>query len=91
MREMSMSEFNGIAERYFTKLQALLSAQNRQEIDAAVEVIAQAWKAGNQIVVFGNGGSALTALHFCTDWTKSISMRTGRPFLARTLVDNICQ
>ena len=84
-----MSEFNGLADRYFTKLLALLSVQNRQEIDVAVEVIAQAWKSGNQIIVFGNGGSAMSALHFCTDWAKSISMKTGRPFLARTLVDNM--
>lgn len=52
-------------------------------------MIAQAWRNGNQIIVFGNGGSAMTALHFVTDWSKMISMRTGKPFYGRTLLDNM--
>jgi D-sedoheptulose 7-phosphate isomerase len=84
-----LTDYSGLADRYLTKLIALLAKQNREEIDAAVAVIAKAWTSGHQIVVFGNGGSAITALHFVTDWAKSISMKSGRPFLARTLVDNM--
>jgi len=31
----------------------------------------------------------MTALHFITDWNKSIFMSTGIPFRGRTLVDNM--
>ncbi len=84
-----MAEYSGLADRYFNKLIALLSAQDRAAIDAAAGTIAQAWQEGRQIIVFGNGGSAITALHFVTDWAKSISMTHGRPFLGRTLLDNM--
>ena len=36
----------------------------------------------------GNGGSALTASHYVTDWNKGIFAATGRPFLGRCLSDN---
>lgn len=84
-----MSKFNGSAQRYLAKLSALLAQQNRDEIDSAIGVIADAWKRANQIIVFGNGGSAMTALHFVTDWSKMISMYSGRPFYGRTLLDNM--
>ena len=84
-----MSKYVGLADRYLSKLLKLLTVQDRAEIDAAVETIAQAWQEGRQIVVFGNGGSAITSLHFVTDWAKSISMKSGKPFLGRTLLDNL--
>lgn len=84
-----MTNYTGSADRYLTKLSALLSRQNRLEIDNAISVIAKAWQDGRQIIVFGNGGSAMTALHFVTDWAKMISMKTGKPFLGRSLLDNI--
>jgi D-sedoheptulose 7-phosphate isomerase len=59
------------------------------EVDHAIGVIAQAWKAGRQIITLGNGGSSMTALHFITDWNKSIYLSTGVPFRGRTLVDNM--
>lgn len=84
-----MNQFAGVTDRYLGKLIALLKVQDRAAIDAAIATIAQAWQEGRQIIVFGNGGSAITALHFVTDWAKSISMSSGRPFRARTLLDNI--
>ncbi|WP_374545631.1 SIS domain-containing protein [Rhodoblastus sp.] len=84
-----MAKCDGLADRYLSKLIALLNVQSRREIDEAVNAIAEVWQAGKQIVVFGNGGSAITSLHFVTDWAKSISMSSGKPFLCRTLVDNM--
>ena len=37
----------------------------------------------------GNGGSAMTALHFITDWNKGVFSVTGRPFRGRSLSDNM--
>ena len=62
---------------------------NYDALDAGVELIRKTWLEGGQIISLGNGGSALTALHFMTDWTKIISLNTGRQFRGRTLVDNI--
>jgi D-sedoheptulose 7-phosphate isomerase len=84
-----MNEYVGSAQRYLDKLVDLLSTQSRSEIDTAIGAIAAAWHRGNQIIVFGNGGSAMTALHFVTDWSKMISIHGKKPFLARTLLDNI--
>lgn len=77
------------AEAYFAKLQNQLSLVNKDEINSAIELIDKKWKEGKQIITLGNGGSSVTALHFITDWNKSIYMKSGIPFRGRTLVDNI--
>ena len=58
-------------------------------MDRAVDVVNDAWMRGAQIITLGNGGSSMTALHFVTDWNKSIYMKSKRPFRGRTLVDNM--
>ena len=74
---------------YFDKLSRLLSEVNRAEFDRGVEVVQAAWERGAQIITLGNGGSSMTALHYITDWNKSIFLSTGKPFYGRTLVDNM--
>jgi D-sedoheptulose 7-phosphate isomerase len=74
---------------YLAKLAGVLDALDCNEIDNAVAVIREAWLRGAQIITLGNGGSAMTALHFSTDWSKGIFMATGRKFRARSLIDNI--
>lgn len=80
---------SGASAAYLSKLARTLDALDREQMDAALNIIASAWQAGRQIITFGNGGSSLTALHFMTDWSKSIFLATGRPFRGRSLVDNI--
>jgi D-sedoheptulose 7-phosphate isomerase len=84
-----MKQYDGVADQYLSKLIQLLTVQDRAEIDTAVGLIAKAWQEGRQIIALGNGGSALTALHLITDWSKGISMSTGRPFKGRTLLENM--
>jgi D-sedoheptulose 7-phosphate isomerase len=84
-----MNPHAGTADAYLSKLSKVLSHLNRGAIDNAINLIAEAWQGGRQIVTLGNGGSSLTALHFINDWNKSISMATGRPFRGRSLVDNV--
>jgi D-sedoheptulose 7-phosphate isomerase len=77
------------SESYLSKLASCLDRLDRKQVDAAIEVIRGAWLSGRQIITLGNGGSAMTALHFITDWNKMIYLATGRPFRGRTLVDNM--
>lgn len=77
------------AATYLQKLGAVLEGLVPAEIDGAIEVIRHVWLDGGQIITLGNGGSAMTALHFITDWNKGIFSATGRPFRGRTLTDNM--
>lgn len=74
---------------YLDRLSDLISTVDDRQFDDGIAAIEKAWIAGRQIITLGNGGSAMTALHFVTDWSKMIFLKTGRPFRARTLVDNM--
>lgn len=86
-----MDNYNikGSAGKYLKKLQSTLKTIDPDDIDQATYIIAKVWEAGKQIIVFGNGGSAITAQHYITDWNKMIPDATGRPFRGRTLLDNM--
>jgi D-sedoheptulose 7-phosphate isomerase len=79
----------GSSERYLGRLSEVLTSLDRAELDAGIALVEDAWRRGAQIITLGNGGSAMTALHFVTDWAKLIPMTTGRPLRARSLVDNM--
>jgi UDP-glucose 4-epimerase len=74
---------------YLRKLAACLDCLNREELDRGIELVRQGWQEGRQIITLGNGGSAMSALHFITDWNKMTHLATGKPFRGRTLLDNI--
>ena len=44
---------------------------------------------GGKVFTCGNGGSALTASHYITDWQKTLPQKLGIPFYGTSLVDNI--
>ena len=84
-----MNPYSGTADVYLGRLKRVVESLDRGQIDNAINVIAEAWNGGRQIITLGNGGSSLTALHFINDWNKSIYMATGKPFRGRSLVDNM--
>ena len=77
------------AKYYLRKLSATIDAIDDTEIDHCMEVIRRGWLQGRQIITLGNGGSAITALHFITDWCKMISGHNNHPFRGRSLCDNL--
>lgn len=77
------------SQLYIKKLSCLLSNVDTNEMDHCISRVRDAWERKAQIITLGNGGSAMTALHFITDWSKMIFLKTGKPFYGRTLVDNI--
>ncbi|WP_210249571.1 D-sedoheptulose-7-phosphate isomerase [Methylobacterium oryzihabitans] len=79
----------GFASSYILKVAACLGRIDAAAIDAAVAAIHRTWVGGGDIIAFGNGGSAITAQHFITDWNKGVFSATGRSFRGRTLIDNL--
>ena len=79
----------GSSAAYLGRLATLLGALDSREIDEGVRMIEEAWLAGRQIITLGNGGSAITALHYITDWNKAPFLAKRRSFRGRTLVDNV--
>jgi len=74
---------------YLRKLAKSLDRIDRHQFDNGVRLVRLAWQDERQIITLGNGGSAMTALHFITDWNKMTYLATGKPFRGRSLVDNI--
>jgi D-sedoheptulose 7-phosphate isomerase len=54
-----------------------------------VQVVKAAFDAGRKIITCGNGGSAHTASHYITDWSKMVNLATGRRFRGFCLADNV--
>jgi D-sedoheptulose 7-phosphate isomerase len=84
-----------IAE-YLNEMQILLNRLSETDrladVDAFVKTLYEAYKTGNRIFFFGNGGSAASASHFCEDIAKStirdLETRSGR-VKAISLTDNV--
>lgn len=74
---------------YFGKHMAICQELDLDSFQMGVEVIRRTFESGGKIITCGNGGSALTALHYVTDWNKAITDATGIPFRGISLVDNI--
>jgi D-sedoheptulose 7-phosphate isomerase len=79
----------GPAQNYLARLSETIRKLDADEFDSSIGLVRSAWQSNKQIIVFGNGGSALTALHYVTDWNKAIYLATGKPIRARCLLDNI--
>lgn len=84
----------GLSARQFAEWYRDHEISKWQELDLdAVSAIAKAIekveKKGKQIFVIGNGGSAATASHIATDWSKTAE-RVGKPLIrCISLNDNV--
>ena len=58
-------------------------------VEKAILTLKEAWAAGRQIFVFGNGGSASNSSHFATDLGKGSSDKLGKRFRVLSLSDNV--
>jgi len=75
-------------DNYVAEIQQVLRLLPRTEISQAVGILAQARERGSRVFIFGNGGSAATALHFVCDLGKG-TIEEGKPRLkAQALVGN---
>lgn len=74
---------------YIYELSHALKQIPVDSIELAIDEIGKVVQNGNAIFTCGNGGSALTASHFVTDWSKMSWTNKGKPFRAYCLSDNI--
>ena len=71
-----MKEINFL-EKYFNEIKSLISPnlENIKKLILAKNIIIDARKSKNKILIFGNGGSAAIASHFSVDLTKNAKVR----------------
>jgi len=60
----------------------------KEDVNVVIEVLYNAWKAGKQVFIAGNGGSASTATHFASDLAKFTSVEGKPRFKVYSLTDN---
>lgn len=74
---------------YLTELSITLAKLNYKEFEAFLQALVKAYKKENNIFIFGNGGSGLTASHFASDLNKGVSYGKRKRFKVIPLADNI--
>ena len=80
-------EFN--PRKYFAAHTDLFQKIDVSAIERAIELVETKFEAGKKIITCGNGGSATTSSHMITDWTKMVTLATGKKFYGYSLVDNV--
>ncbi len=84
----------GLSARDFARWYRAQEIEKWNELDLdtvsrIAKVLEIAEKKGNQIFIIGNGGSAATASHIATDWTKTAERSGKRPLRCMSLTDNV--
>jgi D-sedoheptulose 7-phosphate isomerase len=74
---------------YINNLQQVLANLDQDEIHAVADLLKTARDKGQQIFIFGNGGSGSTASHFACDINKGVSYNREKRFKVICLNDNI--
>jgi len=81
------SEFT--VANYLSASASLLRQIDVSAINEAIDLIREKYQSGQKILTCGNGGSAATASHYITDWTKMVNLATGKKFRGMSLCDNL--
>jgi D-sedoheptulose 7-phosphate isomerase len=74
--------------QYFASVQELLNHTPYESVDAVVDVLDAANRAGQTVFICGNGGSAATATHFGCDLAKRPIVKGQPRFRVIALTDN---
>lgn len=74
---------------YYKREIEIINSLNFEEIDKAIGAIIDAYERETTIFIFGNGGSAATAIHYANDFNKGISEYFEKKFNMICLCDNV--
>src|SRR5712691_2837582 len=76
-------------DRYLNEMGRIASEISREAVDAAIDLLFDAWRHGNAVFVMGNGGSASTATHLACDLAKYTIVGSKPRFKVIALNDNV--
>ena len=76
-------------ENYLTETRKITETVSILDIEAAIDILFEAWRNGNRVFTCGNGGSASTATHFVCDLAKTVASPGKLGLKAECLNDNI--
>ncbi len=82
------SSFKAFYNKYSEDVTRILNAMDVSEVEALAEAFLVARDLGRQIFVFGNGGSASSASHMATDFSKQRFDDDSKLFRIMSLNDN---
>jgi len=74
---------------YIEQHNLVIESFDYQEIENAINLIKETAEKGKRIAVCGNGGSAVAASHYITDWNKMVYSHASLRFNGICLSDNI--
>jgi len=75
--------------KYLDSAKYAIDMLDINEINNFINVLINVYEKGNNIYIFGNGGSASTASHFACDFNKGINCDLLKKFKVVSLNDNI--
>jgi len=76
-------------KNYIEQHNLVIEKLDCQEIEKAVLLIKETIQRGGRVAVCGNGGSAVAASHYITDWNKMVYTHTMLRFNGICLSDNV--
>jgi D-sedoheptulose 7-phosphate isomerase len=81
--------FKARIQEYLKEETEAIAKLDIDAIDAAMNLLLEAYEAGKTIFIFGNGGSSATASHYVCDFNKGVSERLEKKFNFVCLNDNL--
>lgn len=87
--EMARTSSTGFAREYLDGVAKLLARVSEEDVAAVLRTLEQAHRAGRQVFIAGNGGSAATASHMANDLAWGLTRGGVRPMRAISLGDNV--
>jgi len=76
-------------ENYIKQHNLVIENLNYQEVENAISLIKETIEKEKRVAVCGNGGSAVAASHYITDWNKMVYTHTELRFNGICLSDNV--
>lgn len=87
---MNNKDYRSAIVNYLNKEIEILQNLNIEAINEVINVLEEVRERKADIYIFGNGGSAATASHYCCDFNKGVSKETaGNKYRFHCLSDNV--
>ncbi len=84
-----MTDYKAEIKDYLAHEVETIRALDVESINAALNLLEEAFQRESTIYIFGNGGSSATASHYQNDFNKGVSEHTEKKFNFLCLNDNV--